>query len=540
MNGLAVGLVLAVVCLPALAAKKPEPTAAERAATQGYLRVTMPQWEYAGEFTLTSMQGKKHETFAPELKERNGLASWGGWIAAGEYQLTGILAADGKPYAPITVRAGEITDLGTLLRVPLGGYEYMIVPLPESNDADADAMRARVTPLLKSPQVIRWQPAELPQAAKFTEKGPGLGLVADLLLAHDRKVNKPPLAKILKETRDRDAFLALAKSSMPPRAEESAVDDRGNLYFGADLGQIRVRDTAGNWSSLDTGSLLEVTAVEASGSRLVAGNIRGQLLTSSGGAWTLAHALDPGQAVLDIDRAGSRWFVLAAEFVDTGPPGGFVAAPPGTPRSWTLKQSLHVYSGTSDDFSDLAIVKDFPMPPIWRAHWRGASDSVVGMVNGQNYVVNTGAGIQRLDLTTLNWSTAIDPGHRVDNVRFSADGKIMTAIRQQGAFSKVSTSTDLGATWTPQSRPPYVLYDVAFKTADSGDATRWNMNAFGVVLEFYQYDPEVKDWRKAYESPPGCVQMLRDASFAQMFCLTSGGSLLVHQDGAWVAEFALE
>jgi hypothetical protein len=543
MNRLMAGLVLACVCLPASAAKKPEPTPAERAATHGYLRATLPQWEFAAEFRVTSIQGKKKETFVPDLKERAGLASWGGWIAAGEYQITGILGADGKPYAPIVIRAGELTDLGMLLRVPVGGYEYMLVPLDTADsERDAEQARATLAPLLKSQDFIRWRPTELPQTARFTEKNTGLGLIADLLIAHDRKVNKPPLGKSLKETRDLQGFLALAKSTMPPRAEEAGVDSEGNLYYGADLGQIRVRDTAGNWSHRDTGTYLEISAVEASGQALVAGNLRGQLLASAdgGASWRLAHALDPGLAVLDIDRAGSRWFVLAAPFIDMPAPLGFVAAPPGTPRGWNLRDKLLIYSGTSDDFSDLALLKEVTMAPLWGAHWRGACDPVAGHVVGGTYLVNTIPGIQRLDLATMTWSMATDPGHRIDTVRLSADGSIMTVKRQQGAFSKISTSTDLGNSWTPQSRPPYIIYDAAFETADSGEATRWNMNAFGVVLEFYRYDPKVKDWRKAYESPAGCVQMLRDANFAQRFCLTSGGSVLARKDDAWVAEFALE
>lgn len=535
---------LAIACLAssAIAAKKAEPTAAERAATHGYLRVTMPQWEFASEFRVTSLQGKK-QTFVPELKERRGLDCWGGWIAAGEYQITGILGADGKPYAPIVVRAGELTDLGVLLRVPLGGYEYMIVPSSDAHsDADTEALRVTLAPLMKSADAIRWRPAQLPQPARFTEKSAGLGLIGDLLIAHDRKVNRPPLAKTLRETRDRDAFLALAKSTMPPREEEAGVDAAGNLYYGADLGQIRVRDTAGNWSSLDTGTLLEITAVEPSGNRLVAGNIRGQMLASDdrGQTWTVVRALDPSLAILDIDRAGSRWLVLAAPFVDVPPPLGFVAAQPGTPRAWTMRDKLLVFSGTQDDLADLAPIREAAMAPLWGAHWRGAAESVVGHVVNGIYLVNTVPGIQRLDLATMTWSLATSPGHRVDTIRLSTDGRIMTVKRQQGAFSKISTSTDLGDTWTPQSRPPYIIYDAAFETAGSGMATRWNMNAFSVSLEFYEYDPKVKDWRKAYESPPGCVQMLRDANFVQRFCLTSGGSVLAYRDGTWTAEFALE
>jgi len=541
MNRPIAALLLAALSFCAYAKKDAPKTPEELAATHGYLRLSVPQWEFATELNLTASQGKKDSLF-PAITKRPGLRSRGGWIPAGQYQLTGVQGVDGKPWAPITVRAGELTDLGVLLRVPIGGYEYMVVPLVDAAlDGEIAEARDSLKSVLKSPEAILWRPDSLPQTAKFTESGTGLGLIADLLIAYDRKLNKPALSKTLKETRGMAEFLALARTAMPPRVEEAAVDSQGNLYYAAELGQLRVRDRAGNWSNRDTGTLLELTAVESSGDLLVAGNLRGQLLASTGGgAWKVAHALDASEAVLDIDRAGSRWFVVAATFVETQNPFGFAAAPPGTPRPWSFKGNLRIYSGTQDDLSDLALLKEVPMAELWATHMRGAAEPVIGHVVGNLYVVNTLTGIQKLDLAGMTWSTAVNPGHRVDGIRFSKDGKLLTARRNQGAFSKVSLSTDLGATWTPYSRPPYIIYDLVLQTPESGTATRWNMNTFGVALEFYKYDPKVKDWRKDYETPAGCVQMLRDADFEQRYCLTTGGSILDYRDNAWVAEFGLE
>jgi hypothetical protein len=335
---------------------------------------------------------------------------------------------------------------------------------------------------------------------------------------------------------------------MAPRGDEAGVDRDGNLYYGADLGQIRVRRPDGTWNSLDTGSLTEITAVEAAGARLVAGDLRGVLRVSDdgGSSWTKAHGLIGNQAILDIDRVDSRWLVIAADFIDAPPPLGFVAAAPGTPRGWTLGARLYVYSGSRDDFTDLAPIREvalqqpgFSVAAVGFTRIRGLTETYAGHAAGGFYFLSTLKSLLRLDLATLQWSEH-DAGHRVDSIRISRDGKLITAKRLQGAFSKVSVSSDYGVTWIPYSRPPYVLYDVALETADSGESTRWNAGMFSAAIEFYAYDPKLKDWRKSFGTPEGCVQLLRDAEYQQRYCLTNGGSILARQGDTWVAEFALE
>jgi hypothetical protein len=120
------------------------------------------------------------------------------------------------------------------------------------------------------------------------------------------------------------------------------------------------------------------------------------------------------------------------------------------------------------------------------------------------------------------------------------DGTLITAMRIQGAFSKLSVSKDGGATWLAYSRPAYAIYDAVLETAEAGSASRWNSHTFTATLELYSYDATLKDWRKTAEAPAGCIQMLRDESYRQRFCLTSGGSILDRKDDKWVVEFAVE
>jgi hypothetical protein len=225
------------------------------------------------------------------------------------------------------------------------------------------------------------------------------------------------------------------------------------------------------------------------------------------------------EAAIDIDRAGDRWLVLVAKFGVRG------------------LSHLIVYSSTADDLGGLTVLHEFPMTP-GPPHLIGMADTFVGRVTVDTYYLHTADLLHKLDLVTMQWSS-VKPAHRISAYSVSSDGKLLTAVHNQGAFSKVSVSDDGGTSWRSYKRPPYTIYDVHMETPESGTAARWNAHAFTSTLEFLEFDPAKKEWRKTHEAPQGCAQMLRDASYAQQYCLTSGGSILSYKDGSWVVEFAL-
>lgn len=528
MRGLVLGALLAVLSFRAFAEKDGLKTPAELGATQGFVRVSLPQWNFGNPPSLRPRSARG--TYKMVRVVEDGPYAYGAWVPPGEYDIEGIVAADGSPYTPIIVQQGRMTDLGALLRIQLGGYETVLLPVvhPEA-DMEAKAAEKRLGAALHADNEVRWAPAAPPKSVRDEVPFTNVGLVVDLIAEYDRKVNKPPLSHQLKSAPTLDALAALARMTVAPHTEESAVDREGNLYFGADFGQLRVRHPDGTWGSIDTGTLDEITAVGADGDRIVAGTLRGSLLLSTdrGGNWRRIRSLDSDEIVVDIDRAGGTWIVLTVRA--------------GTGQSpWGSVHGLRAYVAKGDDLGDLSGSRDFVLPLVPLERVRGVSDTLVGQVIGNEYIVNTVSNLQKLDLTSMQWSTLTSPSHRIDAFHVSADGSLITAIRFQGGFSKLSVSKDAGATWASYPRPPYTIYDAMLKTLDSGEASRWNSHAFSSTLEFYSYDPALKDWRKVGEAPPGCVRMLRDESYAQRFCLTSGGSILDRKDGKWMAEFAVE
>jgi hypothetical protein len=204
-----------------------------------------------------------------------------------------------------------------------------------------------------------------------------------------------------------------------------------------------------------------------------------------------------------------------------------------------LAGRVRVYSGTADDLSDLALLREFSIPKHTLGRIIGIAQPIVGQAQGNSYLINATKELHALDTATMIWRTLSAP-HMISSFQISHDGTLITINKIMGAFSRMSMSSDGGASWKPYSRPPYAIYDAVLETPESGTAMRINMGTFGSVLEIYSYDRKIGDWRKTGETPPGCQLMLRDANYRQRFCLTTGGSILDQKGGRWMVEFRNE
>lgn len=491
--------------------------------THGFVRVTLPLGDTQSRLALKALNGgaqhelKRNETLGPNV--------FGLWLPAGSYEFPDLVSADGGKYLAVQVNAGQMTELGALVPVQLGGYEVVTLPIRHA-EVDADSARAlsKLSPHLSVRQALDWRPTAPPKPIKITTPSTGLGLIADLLMDYDRHVNKPSLNKRLKEQTDIGAMYRLALTALPPLAEEPAFDDKGNLYFGADLGQVRMRAKDGSWTSLDTGTLQSITAVASHGTRLVAGTLRGALLASDDGgrAWKQIATSKDGEAVLGIDRVGSQWIVVTSKLT-LHPMSGF-----------SMSGQLDIHTTTRDDFGGLALsrqVKALSAVPM------NQSRSFKSKVSGNGYYVNAINEAWRLDATSLQW-TPIKLPHNASTFNVSTTSGALTASLIQGAFSKLHVSTDGGASWQRRDTPSYPIYDVDFSSATAGLGTRWNTGMFTASIEFLRYDAAKDRWEKTHDAPAGCAKILRDGTGAQRYCLSSGGSILNYIDGKWVVEFA--
>ncbi|MDQ5945549.1 MAG: hypothetical protein QG619_971, partial [Pseudomonadota bacterium] len=373
---------------------------------------------------------------------------------------------------------------------------------------------------------IQWRTEILPPAQSQPFESPNLGLVVELLLEYERSVNRPPLKKALKEAVSISDFLQLSRVAALPTVGELVADERGVIYVGADFGQIRMRATSGEWSSIDTGSPSPVTAVFSKADQLLAGTQRGEILAkqSSAADWKLLNSLPANEVIIDIDRANNgRWFIVAAHAKPSRFPGVLDV------------ESVRLYSALDEKLSDLQMVKSIESK--WSFGW-AFSLAVRGQVIEDAYFLNTISEVEKFDTATMRMET-LGPGHPISQFRVSSSGNVLTGFRNQGAFSKLSVSFDRAKTWVEMERPPYTVNDLIVNSQHSAHATRWSAGLFSASMEFLRFDAEKNEWLKLAEATPdACRRTLMTQDGAMLFCISRGGSILRFNGSNLVVEFA--
>ncbi len=509
-------ILFTLLALQAEARKKPQDPSL-LAATHGYAFVYSPKSRLVELPAVSEKDGKQYW-----LKERKdtGKHNAGSWLPEGSYRIGNWKLPAGSDYPGFKVKAGHVTDLGGLLSVSLGGYETLMLPVNHAENArEIDVVMTEYSAYLKSREPILWRPTLRPASYKQAQPSSGLGLVADLLSTYERNKNKPSLIAGMKEATTTEEFFKITKQVTPPLPQEPGIDAAFNLYFGADLGQIRVRHTDGNWGSIDVQTLHFITAVEFSDKQIFAGSDDGQLRVSNdgGASWLLLKSFGNDEAIIDIDHENNDWVVTTAKRV-----ASLNDAP-------TLDR-LIVYVGKQNDFTDQVISREFPLAHKNLMGWSGANGQ---LVKG-SYYIGTLLELHRLDLKTNEWKVITPPDkvarHYVDKV---------TGFLSAMSFTKIFISGDQGNTWQKTENPPRFNQDVAFDNKNAGYALRWNMNAFSGDWEIYRYNAAADVWTKTSTAPSNC-KPLRVSPKYPLFCISTGASIFSLKNSVWTVEFAAQ
>ncbi len=460
-----------------------------------------------------------------KLRPRDGAdgRAYGAWLPPGEYHLSNWNSYLWGDYASFRVEAGRITDLGSLVPFNIGGYQEVVLPLRvEENAGAVDEALKQYGPLLKSKEPILWTPVSVPRPIQLMQPPTGLGLVADLLEAHDRKVNKPSTIAQLKSATSAEVFLRLFRDVTKPLYVHPAQDPNGNFYFGADLGQIRVRHADGSWSGIGIDTLHSISAVAYVDGVLYAGSDNGVLRSSADGgkSWRDIKSFGEDEAIIDIEHEDTTWIVATAHQVLLGTGG-------------TTADGMTVYLSQQGGPGTLEKSREFPLEKKLLA-WFGA----MGQLVHGSYYINTHDALYRYDLASRQWKTITPPstisGHHVDPTT-----DVVSVFFSKGMFSKVFVSIDKGDTWKQVKRPPYAIADVQFDTPTKGYAIRADSGAFKVTWEIYSYDPGTGDWVQGVSAPALCVPQ-RVAVSIPVYCIASDGSILGNRGKDWDVEFSAQ
>jgi hypothetical protein len=494
-------LLLGLLCATPLLAKTPD--AKTLAATQGYVYASFPKAS-RGVLTVAPAAGGREY----ELTERrdSGRRGEGLWLPEGDYRLTRWGPHAWEPAPTFHVQAGRVTDLGSLLSLNIGDRQQVLVAMHPAEDAHViDAALDEFAGALVSREPIALNaPAPSKPVKAGLIAGTSVGPVPQLVAA-----------------RTVDELLRVARVFTPPMYDEPAIAADGTLYYGADLGQLRVRSPAGQWSNVGMDTLHTIPAVEWVDGALVTGSDDGVLRRSTDGGktWTQLRKRD-GEAIIDIDQANGTWLVTTEHVV-------------ANRRGLMALDHVRVFKASAADLSDLAVLRDFPLDPNAVSNYLAARPQ---LVKGR-FFINLPNELLRLDLASMQWKTLAPPSKVVSTASMEPSTGLLTAVLAKGAFSKVFVSEDAGDSWVQTGRPPYVIFDVQFDRRDSGWASRMNMNAISVDWEIYTYDRALDDWKKVSTAPRNCRTSRASVAYPT-FCFASDSIYRLGTAG-WAPEFPL-
>jgi len=497
--------------------------------THGYVYVNFPKASFHNGVDVKNTKTGIEYTLS--AREADSLRAYGLWLPAGEYRLSRWARFPLVNYTPFQVKPGHVTDLGSLITIDIGGHQTIVLPYrhPEYSDAIEPVLNQHGKHL-HSKQPLQWFMKKRPEPVTITAGATGLGLVVDIINQHAHDAVKPSNNKTLKATTDIDEFFRIALTAIQPEEMEVAMDEAGNLYYGGDLGQIRVRNKTGQWSSLDTGSLKPVTAVEYHDGALYAGMLDGKIRITrdQGKTWRVLNLLDDKEAIVDIDKTENGWLIMSSG--SSNPPQPSILF--GVRRS---VEEVILYQAIGQEPDNLVIVtkKKYPEGPF----------NVIPSINGtqvaDDYYFFIYPELHRLSLSSGHIETFKLPNEPTA-FSVSDDASVITVTRAQGIFSDLYISTDRGKTWKPLNTPPYHAPNIHFRSPNEGHTARWSAGAFTGNYEIYDYNAGEEKWFRTNEVPEGCMKILWDAHKEPAFCVSRSGTILVHKNNKWLVEYSNE
>lgn len=484
-------------------------------ATHGYVHVSLPM---QGDLVVRSTLDSSKHGFDPS--EATGDFAYGAWLPAGRYVPHSWGGRPLEGYEDFVVEAARITNLNALIPFDTGSYKTVLLPVRHPDvAADFAAATAGVADYMSTSVAITYFPNTVPTEFEPAYSDSGQGLIIDMILEHGKKVNKPSDVHSLQEAETVDEFLQIALQGQGPADREHATDGDGNSYFPARYGQVRVRSSAGSWSSLDTGTLAAVTAVEAADDTIFVGTAKGDLMSRRGDQdWVLVGTAPEGRKIFDIDHVDGAWMLVT---------GTMDKNINGVPEV----HELVVYHGPRLDFEVLVETGRFPVEKIVRVIELGE-----GVFAGGAYWLATFPDLHRFDLQSSTWSVVELP-KKVAVVTASDDGRAITAFRAAGMFSSMFVSGDGGSTWQRVKNP--WVGTVHFTEPGVGSIVKPDCGAFTCILQVHDYDAGLDDYVLRTELPKDCKRIIGRLRMEELLCITGNNSILRHTEDGMRTEFII-
>ena len=425
--------------------------------------------------------------------------------------------------------------MGSLIYFNIGDGKQ--VWLPKHLGYEKDLLKQHeleFRPYLNQNKSLTWKVKKTPN---FTDVvGPsGQGIIENMILQYAHSVQQGELKKSLYEEQDIDKFYELAVKTLPPIHNQlPGVDNKGNLYFGAELGVIKKRKNDGSWESIQTNVISDINIVRylPDGSLLVA-NKNGEILLGLDNNTKLevVTKFSENENIKDIDILDDKVYVVTSVYYSNGIPN----------TSGGENFELKVYESTISNLDKKSIIYNNKREIGHLDHTRmvlGYVPPHAKIVDGSFYI---GLGPDSLDVIELKSKKITHLKLPQKFTDFNVSGKgVITLYNRQGAFSDLFISNDNGETWSELKTPTYTIGSIFFETPEKGHAYRISAGAFDVTYILQKYQPKKKKkWLDISKAPEDCKYILHDEKYYPKFCVSKSDEIYSFSNGEWYKEIKI-
>lgn len=487
------------------------------AETHGYILIHFPR-AHPGIEIKDIESDRTYSLKIDYLNKTSGL-----WVRKGSYKLSkafyGVGGNELKGYPTIEVKAGQITSLGSLINFNLGEDKNIWMQKSFSITKDLESQYvSRFKQNLVGAKLNKWELTKIPEVSTTNRLSSGQGLIVDWLLAYSDSNQEGRLKKKLLNETSLESFYQTALKTLPPLArQDPAIDVEGNLYYGAELGQIKKRSPDGIWTTIDTGTLEPISKVYWHKGQLIAANRSKWLSRSldSGKTWKLISTFAPEELILDIDAHNDRLYILTSQKSDAAyaEGKGFVVT---------------IYGTSAHDFRNVETIKYIPHKGVI------LRDPKAEIANGYYFVGFEPNVLKSMSLKTEQWDDIPLP-QDFSTYNIAEDG-LISLFNIQGIFSDLFISEDKGESWHELKPPSYVIENIFFSSKDIGVSHRTEMNAFSASYFVQRYEPLKGGWVNISKAPDECKYLIEDDKRQARFCVTKSDEVLVLTDNKWISE----
>jgi hypothetical protein len=442
----------------------------------------------------------------------------------GKYRIETLIAQQGSMQSEAKVAEGvyefevtadAVTDLGLLIVQPVGNSKAVLVQAPDpiKTRVALDRLGKKADGWLDKP-VIDWHPqnGEL-YRFNYGSTDASMGLIVDLMnIKFDKDAALAAQAR-WDNAKTATEVLAIGKQATYALSAPAVTPD-GTMYFGSNLGQVLRRSSGGEWSALDTGTSVVISAVTLDNGVILAGTEDGRIVRLDGDRPTVVHeVVDHGRIVNIKHWSDGSWWV--ASQVESG------------------KLTTNIYAGASlPELSGTPLKSVVQNTPTAFMSPKPYANVVGG--NGKYFVSIGDSELHAYDKATDKWEAAPRVKKAAVPVESNNDGSVLFSMRP------AMVSDDDGTTWR-EFRPGGTLFALAFFDTSNG------LGLFGVDKMSWSGAQELrstadggKTWtvvNKLDKSPCDVRSIRQNDVQKRVVCVFNDGNIYSSgATGSWVLE----